>query len=124
MPLSVLAMLVASVLMSSSSQIFLKVGMTSSGVQHAIAARDPWQILSHVALSPWIVGGLASFALSLFVWLAVLARIPVSQAYPCVAAGFAVTMLAGALVLGEPVPLLRAAGFLIILLGVAMVATT
>jgi multidrug transporter EmrE-like cation transporter len=56
------------------------------------------------------------------VWLLVLARVDVSKAYPCVALGFAATVLAGHLLLGEPVSLVRMAGVAVIMGGVLIVA--
>jgi len=52
----------------------------------------------------------------------VLARAPLSLAYPFVGLGFIFTMLAGALVLGEQVTPVRIAGTLLIAAGCVLVA--
>jgi multidrug transporter EmrE-like cation transporter len=116
-------LVVVSVLLATCSQIVLKLGMSSDKVQQALRGGAVEAALS-VALSPWILAGLGGFALSVVFWLLVLSRVDVSQAYPCVAFGFVLTMLAGHFLFGEPIGLLRVAGLGIILVGVVVVAVS
>ena len=98
--LSVLPLILVSVLLASGSQLVLKIGMASDRVQDALAMRREGSIGLHsllicIGTNPAVVAGLACFGLSAIVWLFVLSKIDVSQAYPCVALGIVLTMLGG-----------------------------
>ena len=70
------------------------------------------------------LGGLAAYGLSLIAWLAVLARYPLSYAYPLLGLSY-VLVYAGATHwarLQETATPLRTAGTLLILLGAALVS--
>jgi drug/metabolite transporter (DMT)-like permease len=73
-------------------------------------------------MSPMVILGLALYGVGALLWLFVLGRVPLSMAYPFVGLGFILTMLAGALVLGEHVTPLRIGGTLMIALGCVFVA--
>ena len=107
-----------SIMLGSGAQLLLRVAMSgaSSGLPQSVAG------LLALATSPWLVGGLTSFGMSLVTWLYVLSRLPVSKAYPCVAAGFVITLLAGHFLLGEHIPITRVIGLFIIMTGVLVVA--
>ena len=101
----------------------LKAGMSSDRVKGAIASgRGPVDIFLAVATSPFVIAGLGVFGLSVVVWLAVLAKIEVSQAYPAIALGIAVTAVGGFLIFGEQLSPLRIGGILVIIAGVLIVA--
>lgn len=117
-----IALIFASVALSSGSQICLKLGMTSGDVQEVLRAGDTMKIAMSIATSPLVIGGLACFGLSAVLWLFVLSRIPLSSAYPFVALGILVTVLAGKLLFGETVSLEKLAGVASIVLGILLVA--
>jgi len=113
-------LMLLSIGLSTAAQILLKLGMNQ--VRTAPAADGPVGFAMAAAFSPGVIGGLTAYGLSAVVWLLVLARVDVSKAYPCVALGFAATVLAGHLLLGEPVSLMRIAGVAVIMGGVLIVA--
>ena len=120
---TLLLQMVLSVAMSASAQLMLKAGMSSDRVKGAIASgRGPVDIFLTVATSPFVIAGLGVFGLSVVVWLAVLAKIEVSQAYPAIALGIAVTAVGGFLIFGEQLSPLRIGGILVIIAGVLIVA--
>lgn len=119
MNLLTISLVLISIALSTAAQILLKVGM--NGVRAAPAADITGSIMA-AAFSPWVVGGLAAYGASAVVWLLVLAKVDVSRAYPCVALGFALTVLAGHVLLGEPVGLARIVGVAVIMGGVVIVA--
>lgn len=121
MSLASIALLVVSVLLSTAAQLLLKVGMSAVRVGGS-GQGDPVAFATAVALSPWVVGGLAAYGASAIVWLGVLSKVDVSRAYPCVALGFALTVLAAHVLLGEPVTVARLIGVGAICLGVVVVA--
>ena len=75
-----------------------------------------------MAPNPFVVGGLALYALGAVVWLAVLAKVDVSAAYPFVGLGFILTMVMGYWFFGEPLSTNRVLGTLLIVSGVVLVA--
>jgi multidrug transporter EmrE-like cation transporter len=113
------ALLVASILLSAGAQIALKVGMRAVA---AHPAAGPMKMLLAAAFSPWVIVGLSAYVASAVVWLLVLSKLDVSRAYPCVAAGFVLTLLAGHFLLGETVGAVRLAGIGVVLAGVTIVA--
>jgi len=78
--------------------------------------------LTAIATNPYIVLGFALYGLGAVLWLSVLAKIDVGEAYPFMGLGFVVTMAFGILIFGEAFSLARAAGTLLVVAGVALVA--
>ena len=122
MSLRILLLVLVSVALSALAQISLKYGMASPDIQRAMQA-DRWLTMGYtVAASPFVVGGLALYGLSICTWLLVLARVDVSVAYPFVGLGFIITMLLGAFLLHEPVGALRVTGTLLVTVGVVCIS--
>jgi drug/metabolite transporter (DMT)-like permease len=123
MQITVLAMILVSVLLTSASQILLKIGVSAPSAQQALQLHDGLlPAILALALNPMVVAGLACFALSAVFWIFVLSKIDVSMAYPCVALGVVITVLAGYFLLGETISAARAAGVGAIVVGVLLVA--
>lgn len=117
----ILVLIVASVSLSSLAQIMLKHGMSAPLVQTAL--QQAWPTAAYTVLTNFfIIGGLTLYALGAMVWLAVLARIDVSMAYPFVALGFLLTMILAILTLGEAVSTTRMLGTALIAAGALLVA--
>ena len=125
MPLFLAFFILVSVLLSAGSQVLLKYGMTGPAITSAVAnGSGPVSIALAVASSPLVLAGLACFGLSAVVWLFVLSKIPLSTAYPFVALGIVITVLAGRVLFAEPISLLKLAGVMLIVAGVTMVAAS
>jgi multidrug transporter EmrE-like cation transporter len=114
--------LIVSVLMSALAQVTLKAGMSSTSVKSALVDGFNVDTVLAVAQSPGVIGGLALYGASVAVWLAVLAQIDVSRAYPFVGLGFLITMSFGYFFLGEPLNLQKILGTLLVTAGVYLVA--
>jgi len=114
-----------SVLLSSGSQILLKYGMTRPGMKIALADKvSPLITLQAIATSPAVLMGMACFGLSAVVWLFVLAKIPLSTAYPFVALGIAITVLGGRFLFHKPVSVLKMFGIALVVTGVLCVGNS
>lgn len=121
MTLRLLLLILASVSLSALAQLTLKLGTSGlAASRQAGAGRE----LFALATSPYVIGGLALYGLGAVLWLFVLGRAQLSLAYPFVGLGFILTMIAGALVLGETLTLARVIGTLLIVAGCVMVART
>ncbi len=122
---TLILLILFSVLLSAGSQILLKHGMSTPAVKSALAGTvEPLHMLLTIAASPAVLLGLGCFGLSAVVWLFVLAKIPLSSAYPFVALGIAITVIAGRFVFGEPISAIKMIGVGIILAGIATVAAS
>ncbi len=123
MTLPTIALMLFSILLSTAAQLLLKVGMTAVRTAAPAGGGLVSSIMGAV-LSPWVLGGLTAYFASAVVWLLVLSKVDVSRAYPCVALGFGLTVLAGHFLLGESVNLTRIVGVGVIMAGVLLVAST
>jgi len=114
-----------SVLLSSGSQVLLKLGMSATAMKNVISdSQNPSQIALAIATSPSVLLGLVCFGLSAIVWLFVLSKIPLSTAYPFVALGIAITVAAGRLMFDEPISAAKLLGVGLIVAGVTTVAVS
>jgi multidrug transporter EmrE-like cation transporter len=115
-----LLLILSSVALSALAQLLLKIGVggASSG-----AVSLPWHArMAAMLMSPHVLGGLLLYGIGTLIWLFVLARAPLSIAYPFVGLGFIMTAAMGAMVLGEAVTPLRMFGVLLIAIGCVLVA--
>ena len=80
--------IVASVAMSACAQLLLKLGVAGAKAQG-------WQGGPEVLFKPLVFAGFALYGLGAVLWLYVLARLPLSAAYPFVGIGFLFTMALG-----------------------------
>jgi undecaprenyl phosphate-alpha-L-ara4N flippase subunit ArnF len=106
------AALTVSIVSSAIAQLLLKIGVSLSPVD----SPGIW----------WILGGLIAYGVSLFAWLNVLARMPLSFAYPLVSLSY-VLVYAGAVAspfLAEALTPMRAAGVVLVACGAAIVSST
>ncbi len=117
-----ISLIILNVILTASGQVLLKTGMISAPVQ-AMIARGQW-IPTGIAIAgePAIWAGLGAYGASLLLWLVVLARIPVSSAYPFVALSIALTSVAGALLFNDNFSSAKIAGTALILAGVVVLS--
>lgn len=113
----VLFFILLSVILGATAQVLFKVG-----VQHLGHIVFNLQELSHLVFNPFILSGLAAFAFSFFLWIIVLAKVPLSYAYPMVSLGYVFVFLAARIFLGESLPPLRILGLALIITGILAIA--
>ena len=122
MKTGVLYLVILSVFVASSAQILLRIGMTSSSIQETLTQSiDKLNIFFVMFTNFYVVSGLFLYGVGAVLWLFVLARVPVTVAYPFVGLGFIVTLFLGWLLLGEQVSGLRLLGTLLVVCGVVLV---
>ena len=88
--MTTLMLILLSVLINTTAQILLKQGMNKIGY-FSFTMANLWPILTKIAFSPYVLGGMFCYVASVFVWLLVLSRVPVSYAYPMVSLGYITT---------------------------------
>lgn len=118
LPLPLLILL--SVLLSTGAQLLLKRAASDANFE----ANTTISFLVNVITSKSAWLGLASFGLSLAFWVMVLARVPVSKAYPFVAIGILITSSAGIFFYGEPISMMKVLSIFFIALGVSLLAVS
>ena len=108
------------VLSTAAANVFQKKGMTLLGPVTGFS-RD---LLLRAAAIPWVWLGIASWGVALVMYLVLLSRVPLNVAASIAALNFVAVLVASRVVLGEPIPAARYAGFLLILAGVWIVTWT
>jgi multidrug transporter EmrE-like cation transporter len=108
--------MLAAVTISAVAQILFKLGLNSLAGSH----QGAWSF--NYLFSGWIIGGLILYGVGTLLWLGALSKIDLSQAYPFVSVGFALTAIAGWTLFGEAMTALRVGGVLTIALGVCLLA--
>jgi drug/metabolite transporter (DMT)-like permease len=117
----ILLLALVSITMSAVAQVLFKVGMGTAAMREALTAGAAARVARTVVLSPWIVGGLALYGLGTVLWLAVLSRAELSQAYPFVGLSFVLTAIFGWLLFHDALSPSRIAGIAAIVVGVWLV---
>lgn len=116
-----LPLIFSGVALNAAAQLFLRQGMRTLGT-FEVDANGLLAVLPKVALSPWVLAGLACYVLSVGLWLVVLSRVEVSYAYPMVSVGYILTVILARIFFQEAITPVRVAGVLVIMLGVFLVA--
>ncbi len=115
--LKAIPLIVVGVLLNALAQICLKKGLQAAGgMQVAVGP------LAHLMLEPWVLAGLACYAVSVVVWLGALSLVQVNYAYPFLALGFIANALMARAFLGEAMTPLRWVALGIIVVGVSLQA--
>jgi len=121
MNLSTFAFIFTGVLLNACAQLLLKAGTNAVG---AITIERATILTTAVrVLTQWpVIAGLTCYVISVGVWIVGLSRVDVSIAYPMLSLGYVVNALAAWWLFGEMIGPLRAAGIMLILAGVFLIA--
>jgi len=115
------ALLLFAVVSAATGQVMLKHGMQ---IASARAADSGGSLALRAATSPWVLLGLVVFGVSAVTWLAALARVPLSVAYPFNALGYIVILTASVVLLHERANVLTWVGSLMVVSGLLIVVLT
>ena len=121
MKASSLLLVFVSVALNASAQLLLKQGTKAVGLM-AVDVSSGGTVLLRAAFSPWVWTGLASYVVSVALWILVLSRVELSYAYPMVSMGYVMAALAAKLFWHEQLSLVRVLGIGVICLGVFLVS--
>ena len=115
------SLVLAGVLLNAAAQLFLKAGTNAVG-HFEFHADNIVPVGLKLAFQPFIMGGMACYAVSLVLWIMALSRVPVSIAYPLLSVGYVVNAIAAHYLFGEAVTATRWLGIGFIVIGVWLVA--
>jgi len=113
-----LLLVIAAVALSAGGQLLLRTGMDRAS---QAAKAGGGSLAVSAVTSPYVLVGLALFGLSSVLWLAALAKVPLSLAYPFTAVSYLLILAVSAAVLGEHVSPQRWLGALLVLGGLTVV---
>ncbi|MGH3301751.1 MAG: hypothetical protein ACRDOK_08735 [Streptosporangiaceae bacterium] len=118
MTIGSLVLLLFAVSSAAVGQVMLKHGMQIATSRAADSGRS---LAVSAATSSWVLLGLVVFGISAIAWLATLARVPLSVAYPFNALGYIGILVASVLVLHERASVWTWAGSLMVVSGLIIV---
>ena len=121
MTIASVALLLFAVVSAATGQVMLKHGMQIASARAADSGRS---LALRAATSPWVLLGLVVFGVSAVAWLAALARVPLSVAYPFNALGYIVILTASVVLLHERANVLTWVGSLMVVSGLLIVVLT
>lgn len=113
-------LILLSVFAGVAGQTVIKIGVSQPGAAEAAAGFLP--LVMMILRSPLVLLGLVLYGLGALAWIAVLARVDLSVAYPFLAMNFILVTVSSQFFLGESVPALRWLGVLVICSGIFLVA--
>lgn len=113
-------LILLSVVSGVAGQTFLKLGVSQPGA--ADAAGGLLSLVTLIVRSPLVLLGLALYGVGAVAWIAVLARLDLSFAYPFLALNFVLVTLSSRFLLNESVPGMRWIGILVICGGIILVS--
>jgi multidrug transporter EmrE-like cation transporter len=114
------ALLMTGVLLNAAAQLLLKAGTNAVG-HFEFSFDNLLPMGMKIALQPFIMGGMACYAISLVVWIMGLSRVPVSVAYPMLSVGYVLNAVAAWYLFGESLSAQKLVGIGFIVLGVVLV---
>jgi multidrug transporter EmrE-like cation transporter len=115
------ALVLTGVLLNAAAQLLLKAGTNRIG-EFAFTLGNLVPVGLKVAASPFVLGGLACYGVSVVVWIMALSRVPVSVAYPMLSIGYIVNAAAAWFLFGESLTAQKLVGIGFIIVGVWLVA--
>ena len=103
-----------------AGQTAIKLGVSQPSTEGT--ASSLFALVNLILTSPWVLLGLTLYGIGAVAWIAVLARLDLSLAYPLLALNFVLITLSSRLILGETVPTMRWIGMSVICVGIIIVA--
>jgi multidrug transporter EmrE-like cation transporter len=114
------SLILTGVLLNAAAQLLLKAGTNAVG-HFEFHVGNIMPIGLKLAFQPYIMGGMACYAVSLVVWIMALSRVPVSVAYPMLSIGYVINAFVAWQWFGEALTAQKLLGIGFIILGVILV---
>ena len=104
-----------------AGQVFFKLGADRLP---AYLPAQPGQFLGRLVRDRWLMAGIATFAFETFIWLRILAEVPLSIAFPVASLNFIGVTLVSRLLFKEAIGPVQWLGCILVTAGVAILATS
>lgn len=122
MNITTFGFILCGVLLNACAQLLLKAGTNAMGGAIHLTAGNLLPTMLKVGTQLPILGGLACYGISVFVWIVGLSRADVTIAYPMLSIGYVVAAVGAWLFLGEMISPQRLLAIAVIMLGVLLLA--
>lgn len=116
---SPLALILIAVMLGGIGQMLIQLGASRVGEVHSLSA---FPQLVHLVLSPEVVSGLLTYAISAVLYVVVVSKRGIGYAYPFVALNQVIIVLISWVLFNQTPPAIRLAGVALICIGVVLVA--
>jgi multidrug transporter EmrE-like cation transporter len=107
----------STILLTVYGQIVIKWQILNAGSM-PVDTYEKIMFLTKLLLNPWIVSAFAAAFLASLFWMAAMAKLPLSHAYPFMSLAFVFVLIASGLLFHEPVTPLKVIGIVLITLGI------
>lgn len=114
------SLIITGVILNAAAQLLLKAGTNAVG-HFEFQSQNIIPVGMQLAFQPYIMGGMACYAISLVIWIMALSRVPVSIAYPMLAIGYLINALVAWQWLGEALSAQKLLGISFIIIGVVLI---
>lgn len=114
------SLIIFGVVLNAAAQLLLKAGTNVVG-HFEFQSQNIIPVGMQLAFQPYIMGGMACYAISLVVWIMALSRVPVSIAYPMLSIGYLINALVAWQWLGEAISAQKLLGISFIIIGVVLI---
>ncbi|MBN1884622.1 MAG: EamA family transporter [Candidatus Krumholzibacteriota bacterium] len=116
-----LLLIVLTVCLNTTGQFLMKAGINRIG---KIDLHNLVDSFGRVVVSPFVLGGFGTYAISAVLWIIILSRTELGWAFPMVSLSYVITVLVGPVLLNETFSYQRFIGVLVICVGVYLVSRT
>lgn len=113
------ALVLTTVVLTVYGQFVLKWQVTRAGGLPDSLHDKGWYVF-RLLMNPWVISAFAAAFVAAIAWIMALSKLPLSHAYPMTALTFVLVVFGSAFVFGEPITVLKAAGLLLIILGIVV----
>ena len=114
------SLIIFGVVLNAAAQLLLKAGTNVVG-HFEFQSQNIIPVGMQLAFQPYIMGGMACYAISLVIWIMALSRVPVSIAYPMLSIGYLINALVAWQWLGEAISAQKLLGISFIIIGVVLI---
>lgn len=116
-----IAIIILSILMSSTAHVLLKKGMMTHALG-TVSSDGIFGLVWAVGTNLWVMGGMLLHVSALVVWLWALSKVDISFAYPFLALGYVLVSAMAWFWLGEELSPMKILGMGIIVVGILVLA--
>jgi len=117
--LDIIALILATVMLGSFGQVFMKKGLIDSG---GIELRELLTTkLFSIAFQKYVFAGLVLYSITTLLWFVILSKAELSFVYPLIALGYVATAFLAKIYFNENITTMRWIGIIVIILGAVLI---
>ena len=100
-------------------QIVIKWQVLKAGAM-PIETAEKLKFLLHLVLNPWVLSAFLAAFLASVTWMAAMTKLQLSHAYPFMSLAFVLVIMLSNFFFGEPITVLKVAGIVLVVAGLAI----